>query len=104
MHRGGNVSFRCGQYLISSVKELVAQLCPSLCDAMDLARLLCSWNSPSKNTGVSCHFLLQELFPTQGWNSSLLHCRQILYCLSHHSVILHSSMVYRGPILCKLDL
>ena len=32
------------------------------------ARLLCSWDSPSKNTGVSCHALLQGIFPTQGSN------------------------------------
>ena len=32
---------------------------------------------------VGCHFLLQEVFPTQGLNLSLLHCRQMLYCLSH---------------------
>ena len=36
-----------------------------------------------KNTGVGCHILLQRIFPTQGWNSGLLHCRQILYHLSH---------------------
>ena len=47
------------------------------------ARLLCPWNSPGKNTGVSCHFLLQGIFPTQGLNSSVLHCRKILYCLNH---------------------
>ena len=33
---------------------------------------------------MSCHFLLQEIFPTQGLNPGLLHCRQTLYCLSHH--------------------
>jgi len=37
------------------------------------ARLLCPWNSPGKSTGVSCHFLLQEIFLTQGLNPSLLH-------------------------------
>ena len=47
------------------------------------ARLLCPWISPSKNTGVGCHFLLQEIFPTQGVNLGLLHCRQILYRLTH---------------------
>ena len=36
-----------------------------------------------KNTGVGCHFLLQGIFPTQVLNPGLLHCRQILYCLSH---------------------
>ena len=30
------------------------------------ARLLCPWNSPGKNTGVGCHFLLQGIFLTQG--------------------------------------
>ena len=44
---------------------------------------LCPWNFPSKNTGVGCHSLFQEIFPTQEWNPGILHCRQILYCLSH---------------------
>ena len=39
--------------------------------------------SPGKNTGMGCHFLLQGIFPTQGSNPDLLHCRQILYRLSH---------------------
>ena len=32
---------------------------------------------------MGCHFLLQGIFPTQGSNPDLLHCRQILYSLSH---------------------
>ena len=48
-----------------------------------LTRPLCPWNSPSKNTGVGCHSLLQGIIPTQGSNLGLLHCRQILYHLSH---------------------
>ena len=47
------------------------------------ARLLCPWNSPGKNTGVGCLSLLKGIFPTQGLNQALLHCRQILYHLSH---------------------
>ena len=50
------------------------------------ARLLCSWDSPGKNTGVGCHALLWRIFPTQESNPflrHLLHCRQILYPLSH---------------------
>ena len=39
---------------------------------------LCLWNSPSKNTGVGCHSLLLGIFPTQGSNLGLLHCRRIL--------------------------
>ena len=46
-------------------------------------RLLCPWNSPDKTTGVVCHSLLQGIFPTEGSNSGLLHCRWILYQLSH---------------------
>ena len=37
------------------------------------------WNSPGKNTGEDSHSLLQRIFPTQGLNPGLLHCRQILY-------------------------
>ena len=37
------------------------------------ARLLCSWDSPGKNTGGDCHALLQGIFPTQGLNLCLLH-------------------------------
>ena len=40
-------------------------------------------NSPGQNTGVGSSFLLQGIFPTQRSNPSLLHCRQILYQLSH---------------------
>ena len=36
-----------------------------------------------KNTGVGCHFLLQEIFPTQGSNLGLPRCRQTLYHLNH---------------------
>ena len=35
------------------------------------------------STGVDCHFLLQRIFPTQGSNPGLPHCRQTLYRLSH---------------------
>ena len=52
--------------------------------------LLCPWNFPGKSTGVRCHFLLQRIFPTQGSNLGLPHCRQTLYHLSHQgSSIIH---------------
>ena len=41
------------------------------------------WNSPGQNTGVGGLSLLQGILPTQGLNPGLLHCRQILYQLSH---------------------
>ena len=39
-------------------------------------------NSPGQNTGVGSLSLLQGIFPTQGSNPGLPHCRQILYQLS----------------------
>ena len=68
------------------------------------ARLLCPWDSPGKNTGVGCHVLLQGIFPTQGSNPGLSHCRRILYCLSHqgspHTFWFSSQYTY--CILCCL--
>ena len=40
-----------------------------------------SMDFPGKNTGVGCHFLLQGIFPTQGLNPGLPHCRRTLYQL-----------------------
>ena len=41
------------------------------------------WNSPGQNTGVGSLSLLQGIFPTQGSNPGLPHCRWILYQLSY---------------------
>ena len=41
-------------------------------------------DSQGRNTGVGCRSLLQGIFPTQGWNPGLLHCRQILYRLKQN--------------------
>ena len=41
------------------------------------------WNSLGQNTGVGSLSFLQEIFPTQGSNPGLPHCRQILYQLSY---------------------
>ena len=43
----------------------------------------CPGNSPHQNTGVGSLSLLQRIFPTQGSNPRLPHCRRILYQLSH---------------------
>ena len=50
---------------------------------LEPTRLFYPWDFLGKNTGMGCHFLLQRIFPTQGLNPGLLHCRQILYHLSH---------------------
>ena len=43
------------------------------CRGLQPSRRLCPWDSPGKNTGMGCHFLLQGIFPTQGSSPSLLH-------------------------------
>ena len=73
-----------GSFLCCAVLCLVAQSCPILCDPMD-CRLPGSpihGDFPGKNTGVGCHFLHQGIFPIQGSNPGLQHCRQTLYPLS----------------------
>ena len=60
------------------MKVLILQSCLTLWDPVDCSLLFCLQNSPGKHTGVGCHALLQRLFPTQGSNLGLLHCRQIL--------------------------
>ena len=59
---------------------LVAQSCPTLCDPKDcsLPGSSVHMDSPGKNTGVGCHALLQGIFPTQGLNPVLPHCKWIL--------------------------
>ena len=57
--------------------------CPVVSDSLLPQGLHSPWNSPGQNTGVGSVFLLQGVFPTQGLNPGLLHCRQILYQLSH---------------------
>ena len=52
-------------------------------DCLQPHRLYSPWNSSGQNTGeLGSHSLLQGLFPTQGSNPGLLHCRWILYHLS----------------------
>ena len=45
--------------------------------------LYSQWNSPGQNTGVGSHSLLQGIFPMQGSNPGLLHCKWLLHQLSH---------------------
>ena len=52
-------------------------------DTLQPHGLYSPWNSPGQNTGVDSLSLLQGIFPIQGSNPGLTHCRQILYQLSH---------------------
>ena len=77
-------------YMCESVRQLFATSWTVACQAP-----LCPWNSSGKNPGVGSHSFLQVIFPTQGLNSGFLHCRQILYCLSHYG-----SLIYISIFLC----
>ena len=57
-------------------------------------RLLSPWNFPGKSTGMGCHFLLQGIFPTQGLNQGLPHCRQTHYHLSHQGSLSYVNVVF----------
>ena len=50
-------------------------------------------DSPGKNTGVGYYALLQSIFPTQGSDPGLLHCRQILHQPSYQG----------SPLLCSRE-
>ena len=88
---------------------LVAQSCPTLCNPMDCSSLGSSVHGILQASYWSgCHSLLQGIFPTQRSNLGVLHCRQILYQLSHQesprileqvaiSFYFHPIMLYRKP-------
>ena len=50
-------------------------------DSLQSRGLHSPWNSPGQKTAVVA--ILQGIVPTQEWNPGLLHCRQVLYQLSH---------------------
>ena len=84
MHK---ITFLCR--LPSSVAALMllvfesSESCSVVSDSLRPHKLYSLWNSPGHNTGVGSHSFLQGIFPTQRLNPGLLHCRQILYQLSH---------------------
>ena len=98
----GGSNFSQG-FKLSKPKESQRVSCSVMSDSLQPHRLypdrlLCPWSSPGKNTGVGCHSLLQGISPTQGSNLGFLHCRPIIYHLSHHG----SSEETQA--LCKTDI
>ena len=71
-------------YMQSALLCLVTQSCQTLFNPLDCSPPGSSvhGDSPGKNTRVGCLALLQRIFPPQGSNPGLPHCRQILYQLS----------------------
>ena len=76
--------------VIKSESVLVAQLCPTLCHHIDCS-LPGSFVQVLQARILECHALLQGIFPTQGSNLGVQHCRQILHCLRHQGRSIKSS-------------
>ena len=78
-------------------------VCDSTCsivsDFLQPHGLLCPWDSPGKNTGVGCHYLLQGIFLTQRLNLSLLHLWH-WQAGSLHPSVQFSSVAQSCPTLC----
>ena len=73
---------------LSDIKLSISEVkwresCSVVSDSLRPRGLYSQWNSPGQNTGVGSLSLLQRIFPTQGSNPGLPHCRQILYQLGH---------------------
>ena len=64
-------------------------------------RLYSPWNSPGQNTGLGGLALLQGIFPTQGSNPGLPHCRWILYQLSHKGGPRGRQLSFSTSLLCS---
>ena len=60
-----------------------SEICSVVSNSLWPHELYSPWHSPGQNTEVGSLSLLQGIFPTQGSNPGLLHCRWVLYQLSH---------------------
>ena len=60
-----------------------SESCSVVSDSLQPHGLYSPWNFPGQNTGVGSLSFLQGIFPAQGLKPGLLHCRRILYQLSH---------------------
>ena len=73
----------CHEVMGSEDSILVSENCSVVSDSLWSHVLYSPWNSPGQNTGVGSLSFLQAIFPTQGLNPGLPHCRRILYQLGH---------------------
>ena len=71
------------QFTASESDVWVSESCSVVSDSLQPYGLINPRNSPGWNSGVGSLSLLQGIFPIYGSNPGLLHCRQILYQLSH---------------------
>ena len=73
----------------------LSESCSVMSNSLEPHGLYSPWNSPGQNTRVGSFSLLQGIFPTQGSNQGLVHCKLILYQLSY----LASPMLDINPLL-----
>ena len=93
---GRGIDVKRSSHKNAQIFRLLYRLCVLSCSVVSkflqsyggcrLSRLLGPWNSPGKNTEEGSHALLQWVFLTQESNLGLLHCRCILYHLSHQGI------------------
>ena len=70
--------------------------CWVVSDSLRPHGLYSPWNSPGQNPGVGSISLLQGIFPTQGSNPGLSHCRRILYQPSHQGNLLYIQEAWKN--------
>ena len=91
--------FRCIYLFLYLQQTNVPQKSESRSFVSDFVTPYSPWNSPGQNTGEGSLSLLQGIFPAQGLNPGLPHCRQILYELSHKGSPRKGQLLPFEPIL-----
>ena len=84
--------------------SLITRLSLTLCGAMNCRPSGSSvYGVPRQEYGVGCHFLLPRIFPTLWLNLRLLHCRWVLYRMSHQGSgpsCFKTAQIYYLMVLC----
>ena len=70
---------KCSVWKTTDVIHWVSESCSVMSDSLWPHGLYRLWNSSGPNTGVGSLSLFQGIFPTQGSNPGLPHCRQIFF-------------------------
>ena len=96
----GNLTVRRVHMLISNryTFESESENCSVVTDSLRQHGLHNPCNSPGQSSGVGSLSLLQGIFPTQGSNPVLPHCRKILYQLSHQGSCRNNNFKSKPPV------
>ena len=82
-------------------RSVVSDYCNPMDSNLQPTKLLCPLDFLGKHTGMGCHSLLQGIFLMQKLNPGLLHCRQILSCLSNQVFLFSYNYLKRSCDLKK---